>query len=87
VSAAEQIEAILREKAACLTQADVEEIEALLTQVPMPEAIDFEGGVWETVWLIINDPLYQGDATLPDYSGTVIERLTNGKGTGQGVTT
>ena len=67
VNAHEQITMILSTKGSRLAQADVDEIEALLTQVPMPEVIDFEEGVWETVWLIINDPLYQGDATIPDY--------------------
>lgn len=67
MAAAEEILQIISTKGAGITQADIEEIEIRLTMIPVPEVIQVEEAVWEAVSLIINDPLYQGDAVLPDY--------------------
>jgi hypothetical protein len=48
-----------------LRQTDIEEIEYRLTQVPVDDAREAEGQIWEAVALIVNDPEYGGDAKVP----------------------
>lgn len=67
MAAETEIAALIQARGMGLTQADVDEIETLLATIPPPGVIEIEETVWEAVSLIVNDPLYQGDAKLPEY--------------------
>lgn len=49
-----------------LRQTDVDDVQAMLLLVPVDDALKAEPEIWESVSLIIDDPLYEGDAQLPD---------------------
>lgn len=67
MAAETEIAALIQTRGMGLTQADVDEIETLLATIPPPGVIEIEESVWEAVSLIVNDPLYRGDAKLPEY--------------------
>lgn len=65
------IDAILqrvRDRGLSLSGDDVRQIELDLTQLPADLASEAEPWIWEAVGLIVNDPLYEGDAKLPVYA-------------------
>lgn len=57
----DQIIAILG-KGMAITQADIEEIEFLLTQLDLDDFSTAQAMAFEAISLIVNDPLYEGDA-------------------------
>lgn len=55
----------IADKGMTITADDVRRIEFDLTQMPVDEANEAEPWIWEAVGLIVNDPIYGGDAKLP----------------------
>lgn len=49
-----------------LSQADVDDIDALLCELPLADYDELAGMAFEGLSLIINDPLYQGNAQAID---------------------
>ncbi len=62
---ASDIAALLERRGLDLRQEDVDELRAMLTQVPLDEYDSIAGGVWEAVAQIIGNPEYRGDAKTP----------------------
>ena len=61
VSAIEQIRAIIREKGRDIMQSDIEDIEALVVDIPIDDLPVVYPWIWESIALIVNDCLYEGD--------------------------
>ena len=59
--ATDKIMAILSDKGQAIMQADLDEIELLLTRVDLDDIADVEPMVYEGLALTVNDPLYEGD--------------------------
>lgn len=64
-----EIAAFLAKRGADLRADDIDELRAMLTQVPPKQYDDIAGWVWEAVALVVNDPAYEGDARVPDLDG------------------
>lgn len=52
-------------KGPALTAADVREIQYEMAVLPVDEAHEASPWIWESVALIVTDPDYKGDATIP----------------------
>jgi hypothetical protein len=57
----EKIIDLIGEKGAKLTQADMDQIESLIPDIPLDELPDSYGAIHEALALIVNDPAYEGD--------------------------
>lgn len=68
--AVSEIRALLDKRGTELRQGDVEELRALLTQVPDDEHDEVAAWVWEAVALIVGHPGYTGDAKVPEFEGS-----------------
>lgn len=44
-----------------LSQSDIEQLREMLVGLPIDDAVDVSGGVWEIVAQIIQSPDYEGD--------------------------
>lgn len=58
--ATDDILSIISERGSRLDQADMDRIEALITEIPFDQ-LDETGMIYEAIALIVNDPLYEGD--------------------------
>ena len=67
--AVSEIRALLEKRGLDLRQTDVEELRALLTQVPDAEHDEVAFWVWEAVAQVVIDPAYTGDAQVPELEG------------------
>lgn len=72
MAARDEIADLLDKRGHDLRPDDIDEIRALLAQVPFDDYDDVAGGTWEAVALIVNDPAYEGDAKVPLLDDTVI---------------
>lgn len=61
----DEILGIIRDRGSGLRQDDVDQIGALITQLPVEEAHQAVPWIWEAVGLIVDDPDYNGDAQVP----------------------
>lgn len=68
MAAIDQIQAIIRDRGAGLRQLDVDEISALITQIPLDTVHEAEPWIWEAVGQIVDDPDYTGDASVPAWA-------------------
>lgn len=65
--AVSEIRTLLEKRGTDIRQTDVEELRALLTQVPDDEHDEVAAWVWEAVALIVDNPDYSGDAIVPGF--------------------
>ncbi len=61
-----EIAAFLAKRGHDLRRDDIDELRAMLTQVPPERYEEIAGWTWEAVALVVNDPDYEGDAYVPD---------------------
>lgn len=61
-----EIAEFLRKRGRDIRAEDIDELRAMLTQLPVEQYDEVAGGVWEAVAQIVNDPEYEGGAKLPD---------------------
>ena len=60
----DDILAVISSKGEKLMQVDLNEIEYMLTQIDIDEALDASPMIYEGIALTVNDPLYEGDIVL-----------------------
>jgi hypothetical protein len=65
-SSEREITAFLAKRGRDLRADDIDELRAMLTQVPPERYEEISGNVWEAVALVVNDPENEGDANVPD---------------------
>lgn len=53
--------AIISERGSDINLVDMREIERLIAECPLERAAEIQGWIYEALWLIVNDPLYEGD--------------------------
>lgn len=61
MSAVDKIMEIIGTKGAELRQTDIDEIEALVVDIPVDDLPTVYPWIWESIALIVNDCLYEGD--------------------------
>ncbi len=53
--------AIISERGSDINLVDMRKIEGLILECSLETAADMQGWIYEALWLIVNDPLYEGD--------------------------